>query len=485
MEPMKIGGIKSDMNSTLEEGLFSILQRQRDAYIAEGFPGEAVRIDRLDRIADIHIRYKDKILEALSADFGNRPHLQSLMTDVITTVMEVKEVRKQVRRWMKPEKRKAPLPMRLTGGKAELQFQPMGVVGNIAPWNFPVHLAFSPTIGALAAGNRVMIKPSELVPQTSELIREMVESAFDPAEVAVVTGGVEVGAVFGRLPFDHLVFTGGPAVARHVMASASENLVPVTLELGGKCPVVVGKTAKLQQVAKRVMAMKNVNSGQLCLTPDYIFLPEGQAEAFIEAASGELGKFYKSLLDNPDYTSVINERHWLRLRSYVEELEKSGTKTVQFNPANESFESPEQHKLPFTFIVEPENDLMIMQDEIFGPMLSVKTYREINDVVDFINAKPRPLALYYFGKDNREIDLLCKNTTSGGVTINDVAQHAACGDLPLAGVGNSGMGAYHGRDGFLQFSHKKAVYRQGLFSMSKFMTPPFTSRRKKMIESML
>lgn len=467
------------------DDLNAILQRQKSSALEDGFPDAETRIDRLDRIADIHIRYKDRILEALDADFGNRPHLQSLFSDVISTVMDVKETRKQVRRWMKPEKRKAPLPMRVTGGRAEVQFQPMGVVGNIAPWNFPVGLAFSPTVGALAAGNRVMIKPSEVVPQTSELVREMVESAFDPTEIAVVTGGVEVGQAFSRLPFDHLVFTGGPGIARHVMASAAENLVPLTLELGGKCPVVVGKSAKLQRVAERVMAMKTLNSGQLCLTPDYIFLPEGQAEAFIESARSVLGRFYKSLLDNPDYTAVINERHWRRLRGYLDELERSSTQMVQFNPANENFDSPDKHKLPITFIVEPDNDLMIMQDEIFGPMLSVKTYGDMKEVVDFINAKPRPLALYYFGKDNGEIDLLCKNTTSGGVTINDVAQHVACGDLPLAGVGNSGMGAYRGRDGFLEFSHKKAVYRQGFFSLAKFMTPPFTPRRKKMMESML
>ncbi len=466
-------------------GLESILQRQKLSLLEEGFPEAAVRIDRLDRVADIHIRYKDRILEALSADFGNRPHLQTLFTDVINTVMEVKETRKQVRRWMKPEKRKAPLQMRLTGGQAEVQFQPMGVVGNIAPWNFPMGLAFSPAVGALAAGNRVMIKPSEATPQTSELMVEMVNSAFDVNELAVVTGGVEVGQAFSKLPFDHLVFTGGPGIARHVMASAAENLVPVTLELGGKCPVVVGKSAKLQQVAERVMAMKTLNSGQLCLTPDYLFLPEGQLDTFVEAAMGVLSRFYKSLLDNPDYTSVINERHWRRLRSYIEELEKSPTRLVQFNPAGESFDSPEKHKLPFTFVVEPDDELMIMQDEIFGPMVSVKTYRTINEVVDFINTKPRPLALYYFGKDKAEIDLLCKHTTSGGVTINDVAQHVACGDLPLSGVGNSGMGAYHGQDGFRTFSHKKAVYRQGIFSLTRFITPPFTARRKKMMESML
>jgi coniferyl-aldehyde dehydrogenase len=333
--------------------------------------------------------------------------------------------------------------MRLTGGRAELQFQPLGVVGNISPWNFPVELAFSPAIGALAAGNRVMLKPSELTPQTSALIEEMVSSAFDPAEMAVVTGGVDVAQEFSQLPFDHLVFTGGPEIAKHVMRAAADNLVPLTLELGGKCPVVVGRSADIKTVADRVMGTKTINSGQLCLC-------------------------YESLADNPDHTAVINERHWQRLRGYIDDLESRKVHIEVFNPAQESFDDPQKHKLPFVMPIEPDDDSLIMQDEIFGPM-----------------NKPRPLALYYFGKDKREIEALCQRTTSGGVTINDCAQHAACYDLPLAGVGNSGMGGYHGHHGFLQFSHKKAVYRQGLLSLGKFIRPPYSGRKMKLIDSMI
>lgn len=469
------------MNTTPMRDLLDI---QRQAFLADGFPTAQTRIDRIDRVKDIHIRYKQQIVEALEADFGARPRGQSLVTDVASIIMEAKETCSKIRQWMKPQRRKTPLMLRLTGGRAELQYQPLGVVGNISPWNFPVELAFSPAIGALAAGNRVMLKPSELTPQTSALIEEMVTSVFDPAEMAVVTGGVDVAQEFSQLPFDHLVFTGGPEIAKHVMRAAADYLVPLTLELGGKCPVVVGKSADIKTVADRVMGTKTVNSGQLCLTPDYIFLPEGKVEAFIEEAHSVLSRCYESLLDNADYTSVINERHWQRLNGYIDDLEARKVRIEVFNPAGESFDDPEKHKLPFVMPIEPDDDSLIMQDEIFGPMLSVKTYQSLDKVIEFINNKPRPLALYYFGKDKREIEALCQRTTSGGVTINDCAQHAACYDLPLAGVGNSGMGGYHGHHGFLQFSHSKAVYRQGLFSLGSLIRPPYGERKMKMIDYM-
>lgn len=471
--------------STNETALQAMLATQRKAFLSDGFPSAKTRIDRLDRVKDIHVRYKRQIVEALEADFGSRPQGQSLATDVLSTVLDINETRGKIRQWMKPQRRKTPWYMGISGGRAELQFQPLGVVGNVSPWNFPVHLAFSPAVGALAAGNRVMLKPSEATPQTSALIEEMVTSAFDPAEMAVATGGVDVAQAFSQLPFDHLVFTGGPEIAKHVMRSAAENLVPVTLELGGKCPVVVGPSADLKMVADRVIGTKTLNSGQLCLTPDYIFLPEGKVEEFIQEARGVLEKCYASLLDNSDFTAVINERHWQRLKSYLDDLEAKGTRTEVFNPAQESFDCPQKHKLPFVLTVEPDDDSLIMQEEVFGPMLSIKTYQSMDQVIDFINNKPRPLALYYFGKNKHEINELCQRTTSGGVTINDCAQHVACPDLPLAGVGNSGMGAYHGHHGFLQFSHSKAVFKQGLFSMGKLMRPPYTPRKIKMFESMI
>lgn len=465
--------------------LSTLIENQRRAFLNDGFPSAKTRIDRIDRIKDIHIRYKNQIVEALAADFGARPKGQSLATDVLSTIMEVKETRSKIRHWMRPQRRKTPLLMALTGGRAEIRYQPLGVVGNISPWNFPVGLAFAPAIGALAAGNRVMLKPSEATPQTSNLIKEMVATVFDQDEMCVVTGGVDVASAFSQLPFDHLVFTGGPEIAKKVMRSAADNLVPLTLELGGKCPVVVSTSADIKMVADRVIATKTINSGQLCLTPDYIFLPEDKVDSFLQEALKILAVCYQSLANNPDYTAVINKSHWQRLNSYIEDLQKRDTRIEVFNPANETFDNPDTHKLPFSLVVNPDDDSLIMQEEVFGPMLSIKTYQSLDQVIEFINNKPRPLALYYFGNKKHESTELCQRTTSGGVTINDCVQHAACPDLPLAGVGNSGMGAYHGHHGFLQFSHSKAVYHQGLLSMSKIMRPPYGTRKVKMFDSMI
>ena len=273
-----------------ETALQAMLGTQRKAFLNDGFPSANTRIDRIDRVKDILVRNKRQIVETLEADFGSRPQGQSLATDVLSTVMEANETRGKIRGWMKPQRRKTPWFMGVSGGRSELQFQPLGVVGNISPWNFPVLLAFSPAIGALAAGNRVMLKPSAATPQTSALIEEMVASAFDPAEMTVVTGGVDVAQAFGQLPFDHLVYTGGPEIAKHVMRSAAENLVPLTLELGGKCPVVAGNSADMKMLADRVIGTKTINSGQLCLTPDYIFLPEGKVDEFIQEAHKVLEK---------------------------------------------------------------------------------------------------------------------------------------------------------------------------------------------------
>ncbi|EJM24355.1 NAD-dependent aldehyde dehydrogenase [Pseudomonas sp. GM21] len=466
--------------------LMSILAAQKQALLNERFPSAKVREDRLDRLLDVHVRYKDKIIEALSSDFGGRSRIQSLVTDVVSTVGAIKYTRGKVRQWMRPQRRQLPLIAALTGGRAEVHYQPLGVVGNISPWNFPVGLAFTPAIEAIAAGNRVMLKPSEVTPASADIIREMVCSAFSSEEIAVVTGGVDVGQAFSTLPFDHLVFTGGPEVARHVMSAAAQNLVPVTLELGGKCPVVIGESARFAEAVERILTTKAINSGQLCLTPDYVFVPKARLEEFISQAQAIWQRFYpQGLLDNDDYTAIVNPRHWQRVQSYLDEAKGRGTRIVQHNTAGEDFSNAQRHKLPPTLVIEPADDLRVMKDEIFGPLLSVKGYDSLDQVIDFINARPRPLALYYFGYDKTQAHRLLLETTSGGVTINDAAQHVAFPDLPLGGVGNSGMGAYHGKRGFLQFSHGKAVYRQGWLSMGKFFRPPFTEARRKLFESQL
>lgn len=466
--------------------LMSILAAQKQALLDERFPSAQVREDRLDRLLDVHVRYKDKIIEALSSDFGGRSRIQSLVTDVVSTVGAIKYTRGKVRQWMRPQRRQLPLIAALTGGRAQVHYQPLGVVGNISPWNFPVGLAFTPAIEAIAAGNRVMLKPSEVTPASAEIIREMVCSAFSSEEMAVVTGGIDVAQAFSTLPFDHLVFTGGPEVARHVMSAAAQNLVPVTLELGGKCPVVIGESASFAETVERILTTKAINSGQLCLAPDYVFVPKARLEAFISQAQAIWQRFYPhGLLDNDDFTAIVNQRHWQRVQSCLDEAKGRGTRIVQHNPASEDFSNARRHTLPPALVIEPADDLRVMNDEIFGPLLSLKGYDSLDQVIDFINARPRPLALYYFGHDKTEAHRLLTETTSGGVTINDAAQHVAFPDLPLGGVGNSGMGAYHGKRGFLQFSHEKAVYRQGWLSMGKFFRPPFTEARRKLFESQL
>ena len=459
--------------------LLSLLQAQKKSLLDERFPSADIRVDRLNRLIDVHLNFKDQIIEALTEDFNGRSKVQSLVADVVASVVSFKHTRDHVAQWMKPQKRKLPLIASLTGGRAEVHYQPLGVVGNISPWNFPVGLAFAPMAEALAAGNRVMLKPSELTPCASAVIKQMVESAFAPEEMVAITGGVEVAQAFSSLPFDHLVYTGGPEVAKHVMRAAAENLVPLTLELGGKCPVVVGEGADIAMAAERIMGAKAINAGQLCLSPDYVFVPRHKMAEFVACARANLTKFFPTVLDNDDVTSVVNERHWQRLNSYVDEAKAQGVRVETHNPNNESFDDSARHKMPFSLVIDPADDLKIMQDEVFGPLI------EFDLPINFINQRERPLALYYFGKDKAQVARLLKETTSGGVTVNDVAQHVAFPDLPLGGVGNSGMGAYHGHTGFKRFSHEKAVYKQGLFSMAKFLQPPFTDKSKKLFEGQL
>ena len=464
--------------------LLALLQKQRDSFMHDGFPNSEIRQDRVMRIADIHRTYADKICEALNEDFKGRSTSLTQMSDIGSVVMDAKDTIKHISKWMKPRRRKSPFPLELFGAKAQILYQPLGVIGNISPWNFPMVLAFGPAIGALAAGNRMLIKPSELTPCTSELMKEMVESAFDETELAVVNGGVEVGKAFSALPFDHLVYTGGPTIAKYVMKSAAENLVPLTLELGGKCPVIISDTADLKMATDRIISAKAVNSGQLCLSPDYILISENRIEEFLSEAQSVLKRFYgDSLLNNKDYTSVINRQHWIRLKSYIDEAKKAGCRVKSFNPLQEDFSSADRHRLPITFFVNPDDNLKAMQEEFFGPLLSIKPMNDIQHAINYVNARPRPLALYYFGNSKTEMDRIKKETTSGGMTINDVAMHASCPDLPLSGVGNSGMGAYHGQDGFREFSHAKAIYKQAVFSPSKLLQPPYGKAKKKIIES--
>jgi len=451
------------------------LDRQRQAQIKAGEVPASLRIDRLKRAIAVLETHGDAFCAAMSEDFGNRSLDASKLTDIQGAIGPLKDAMKQVRTWMKPERRKATFPMGLLGGRARIEYQPLGVVGCISPWNFPVQLTFSPLAGVFAAGNRTMIKPSEYTPITSELMKTTLESAFDEEELAVFTGGPEVGSAFSQLPFDHLLFTGATAIARHVMRAAAENLVPVTLELGGKSPVIVGRSADMAMTARNVMAGKTMNAGQICLAPDYALVPQERISEFVSQAQSAVNEMYPDIKDNPDYTSVINERHFERLNSYLEDAQSKGAEVISINPSNEDFSQQEHHRIPPTLVLNPSEDMKIMQEEIFGPLLPVKTYSRIEETIDYVNQHDRPLGLYYFGEDANETRQVLDHTVSGGVTLNDVIMHVAQENLPFGGIGPSGMGAYHGVDGFKNFSHARSIYSQSklLSSLAKKMGPPY------------
>ena len=472
----------------IETRMQAILEAQRSDYLAEGVVTAETRIDRLNRGIEVQIKYQSKVVDAIHSDFGCRCREVTLLTDIGAGVAPMKHARKHLRKWMKTEKRPTIFPLNLLGGRSRIEYQPLGVVGVIAPWNFPVNMVFSPLAGVLAAGNRAMIKPSEFTPATSEVLAEMIAEAYDEKEVALFTGGPEVGQAFSGLAFDHLIFTGATSIARHIMAAASRNLVPVTLELGGKSPVIISRSADIDKSMDRIMVGKTLNAGQICLAPDYLLVPEEKLHEVVDAAQTAVARMYPTLLENEQYTSVINDRHYQRLTGYLEEARARGENVVTINPANEDFSQQQgTHKIPPTLITEPAEDLKMMEEELFGPLLPIRTYREFDETIDYINSKPRPLAAYYFGDDRVEEQAVVKRTTSGGICVNDVIMHIAQEDLPFGGVGPSGMGAYHGLKGFQTFSHAKSIYRQTNINVAKLggMLPPYGKATESTIKMQL
>jgi len=461
------------------------LKAQRDSYTNEGIVTAATRIDRIDRAVDVLVKYSEAISEAMNADFGCRPREVNLMTDVTGSIECLKHCKKHLKTWMKQEKRPTMFPLNLLGGRSTVEYQPKGVVGVLAPWNFPLGMVFEPLAGVLAAGNRAMIKPSEFTPATSALIADMVAEAFDPTELTVFTGGPDVGQAFSSLPFDHMIFTGATSIARHIMAAAARNLVPVTLELGGKSPVVISRSADIIEAVQRIMVGKMLNAGQVCIAPDYVFVPEELMDEVVEQATLVVKEMYPSLLNNDQYTAMVNDRHYQRITSNLNDANERSIKTVTINPANEDFTDNPTQKIPPTLIINPDDDALCMQDEIFGPLLPIKSYKNFEETINYINEKPRPLAAYYFGKDKIEEKRFLTGTTSGGVSINDVMFHMLQKDLPFGGVGPSGMGAYHGIEGFKTFSHAKGVYRQPkripVAKLAGFM-PPYGPASEKNIK---
>ncbi|HSB97153.1 MAG TPA: coniferyl aldehyde dehydrogenase [Spongiibacteraceae bacterium] len=465
------------------EQIAALVERQRAAFNAAGQVSYAQRMDRLERCIKLLIEYKDQFCESIDQDFNGRHRTVSLMGDIIGPITSLKTVKKHLKKWMKPSRRSAMFPFQLFGSKAWVEYQPKGVIGIIGTWNAPLFTVLSPLAYVLAAGNRALIKPSELTPRTSQLLQEAIEKYFDSSEVAVVNGGAEVAAAFSAQPFDHLVLTGGTHVGRAVMQAAAQNLVPLTLELGGKSPAIVGRSADLKMAAHRIAAGKLINNGQICVSPDYVYVPKENIEQFIEHCRAH----YQTLVPEPaaaDLTAIINQRHAQRVESYVADARQRGLR-VENCGARENTNA--QYKPTLNLVIDPPADSAIMQHEIFGPAMVILAYDDIDRVIDEINRRPRPLALYYFGRDAGEERKVLSNTISGGVTINEVALHPGLESAPFGGIGPSGMGSYHGREGFGEFSHAKTIFKMGwgdprqLFGMSM----PYSDKLLAMLERSL
>ncbi|MET0252320.1 MAG: coniferyl aldehyde dehydrogenase [Novosphingobium sp.] len=465
----------------------ALLDAQRRAFDAARPEPLAARRDRLDRCLGLMLDNLDPLCAAMSADFGNRSREQSLLSDLLPTVNLAKYCRRHFARWARTERRSAGFPLAWIGGRAEVRYEPKGVVGILSPWNFPVGLSLGPLVQALAAGNRVMLKPSEITPRTSALLAELFAARFAPEEVTVVLGDPEVAQAFTALPFDHLLFTGATAVGRHVLHAAADNLVPTTLELGGKSPAIVGRSADLARAARRIAAGKMMNAGQICLAPDYLLVPEDREEETIAAIGKAVAVSYPTLLANDDYTAIINARHRDRLLGLIDDAVAKGAEAVEINPGSEVFAAGNVAKLPLTILRRVNDGMKVMQQEIFGPVLPVKTYRGIDEAIDYMNAHPRPLALYYFGEDAAEQERVLARGISGGVTVNDILFHITVDALPFGGIGASGMGHYHGPEGFRTFSHARAIYRQPRIDIAGLagLRPPYGGATRRTIAMLL
>ena len=468
------------MSITETARMADILQRQRAAFTVARPEALAVRKERLKRIIAMMVDTGEEFARAISRDFGHRSHEQSLMTDILPSISAAKYCLKHIDRWAKTERRSPMFPLGLLGAKAELRYEPKGVIGIVSPWNFPVGLTVGPLVQAFAAGNRAMIKPSEFTEDTSQLMKEVFARYFAEDELAVCTGGPDVGQAFCSLPFDHLLFTGATGVGKHVLHAAADNLVPVTLELGGKSPTILGRSANIERAGERIALGKMLNAGQICLAPDYMMVPHDMEERAISAVTKAVAQMYPTLLGNDDYTSVVNARHRDRIQGLIDDAKAKGAEAIEVNPGNEDFSASNGHKMPLTILRNVDDDMKVMQDEIFGPVLPIKTYQGIDEAIDYVNAHDRPLGLYFFGEDAAERERVLTRTISGGVTVNDVVFHVSMDDLPFGGVGPSGMGSYHGPEGFKTFSHARSVYHQPKFNIAKLagLRPPYGKQTK-------
>ncbi len=456
-----------------------ILQRQKAAFLRDGAPSAAKRRAGLLKLRKAILDWRDGIERAVDADFRHRPSRETAIMEILPTLQGIDYLRANLSRWMRPRRRSVAIQLR--PGSAKIIVQPLGVIGIMAPWNYPISLCLMPLATAIAAGNRAMIKPSELAPRTAELIGEMIGQIFPAEETAVVTGGPEAGAAFAALPFDHLIFTGSTKIGRAVMRAASEHLVPVTLELGGKSPVIVDRGFSLKRAAKAIAYGKLANAGQTCIAPDYAFVHESETGAFADAYKHAARAAYPAGAADEAYCGIITQGHCERLASLVSDAKAKGGEIVEIFPAA----AHREQTVPPILILNAAPGMRVMEEEIFGPILPVLSYRGIDDAIARINDGPRPLALYVMSTSRSTVSRVLENTVSGNVTVNDTLLHYAVDDLPFGGIGPSGMGAYHGEEGFRSLSHDKGVFTQTRFNFASILRAPFGRLSDLILDTML
>jgi coniferyl-aldehyde dehydrogenase len=452
------------------DSLHALLRSQQAAFQTDMLPSLAVRVDRLKRLNLLIESHAEELAAAISSDFGTRSLIEIRITETLVLQSGIRHALRHLSRWMKA--RRVPTALAYRPGRSMIMRQPLGVVGIISPWNYPLQLALAPLLGALAAGNRAMIKPSELTPAFSQALAECVVKVFARDEVAVVTGDASVGKQFAALPFDHLVFTGSTAVGREVAQAAARNLTPVTLELGGKSPAIIDASCNFESVIDRIAWGKLINAGQTCIAPDYVMVPRGDVERFVALLRASMRRLYPKFRCNPDYSGIISERHLRRLRELIEDARGRGATVIEVEPADLSAAGSER-QLPPTLLLNVNDAMRVMGEEIFGPILPIIPYDSLDEALGYINKRERPLALYWFGQNARARDQVLAGTIAGGVSINDTLLHIAQEGLPFGGVGASGQGHYHGEFGFRQFSKEKPIFFQSRFSGGGIIRPPY------------
>lgn len=448
--------------------LTQLLQRQRSSYLAAPNPNYATRVEQLTRLKAAILQFKTPLVEALSQDYGHRSIDDSLISDIMPVINNINYSLKNLKKWLKPSARHAGLL--LAPAKVTVHYQPLGVIGIIVPWNFPVMLSIGPLVTAIAAGNHAMLKLSEFTPATNQVIKQLLAQVFDESHVAVVEGEADVAAAFSALPFDHLLFTGSTTVGRHVMRAAANNLTPVTLELGGKSPVIIAPDMPLEIAVERMIYGKCLNAGQICVAPDYVLCPKAQVDEFIATYRTKFNAMYGAINHNKDYGSIINTRQFDRLMTVLEDAKAKGAQVI--SATDEAIDS-QHRKLATQLITNTSEDMLLMQEEIFGPLLPIIGYDSLDEAIQYINQRARPLALYVMSFDEKSQQKILQQTHSGGVCINETVFHVAADDAPFGGIGPSGMGHYHGKEGFLTFSHAKTVLSRGRFNTGKFVHPPY------------